>query len=115
MLNEITAQTTELIRQDFALPVQSNTEGPTEQELLDQLSAQIFVMIENELEPLLNLLYRLDIDERDIDRAFNPENPEDVHVSLAKAVLERQKRRVYTKRNYRQPPIVDQDHQDIVI
>jgi hypothetical protein len=34
---------------------------------------------------------------------------------LAKAVLERQKRRVYTKRNYRQPPIVDQDHQDIVI
>ena len=115
MLNEITAQTTALIRKDFDLPVVATNDGPTEQELLDQLSAQIFVMIEKQLEPLLNLLYRLDIDEREIERAFDPENPEPTHRSLAKSVLERQKRRVQTKRNYRQPPIVDQDHQDIVI
>ncbi len=115
MLNEITAQTTALIRKDFDLPVVATNDGPTEQELLDQLSAQIFVMIEKQLEPLLNLLYRLDIDEREIERAFDPENPEPTHLSLAKSVLERQKRRVQTKRNYRQPPIVDQDHQDIVI
>jgi hypothetical protein len=95
-------QTLELLRQDFELPASEDTF--TEEELLDLLADRIAYLIEHRLEFLLSLMYRLDVEEHRINHALSPHCAEPANVALARLVLERQKRRVETKRTYRQEP-----------
>ncbi|MBK8723960.1 MAG: hypothetical protein IPL95_17460 [Saprospiraceae bacterium] len=113
MNNNITQQTTDLIKQDFELS-QINKDGTvTEEQLLDALANDIAYLIENQLEPFLNLMYRLDVDERQIEIALMPGAAEPANILLAKLIIERQKKRIITKMNYKQPIITDKDFQDL--
>ena len=95
--------TTELIAQDFAI---ENVAGQiTEAQLLEILAGQIEVLIEQKMEFLMSLLYRLDIDERKVDFALSPFSPKAPHIAIAELVLERQKLRAFTKMSYK-PPIL---------
>lgn len=98
--------TTELIARDFE--IEGNPEGITEEELFDALASQIAYMIEHRLEFLLSLMYRLDIDERKVEATLSPAAPEMANIGLARLVLDRQKKRVFTKRFYK-PPKLDDD------
>lgn len=60
-------------------------------------------LIENKLEYLLNILYRLDIDEQLINQLFLSSQGEFVNVELANIIFERQEKRLATKRDYPQP------------
>ncbi len=93
-------QLTALVAQDFE-PAQTG-DILTEEQLLDMLSEQIAWMIEHRLEYLMSLMYRLDVDERKVDRALSPLSEEPAHIALAKLVLERQRQRVFTKGHYKQ-------------
>jgi hypothetical protein len=93
-------ETTALILRDFELAEPKSE--MTEQELLDYLADAIGYMIEHKMDFLLSLLYRLDVAERNINEALLPGNPEAANIALAKLVWERQKRRVATKRAYRE-------------
>ncbi len=100
-VTEITAEnaeTTALIVRDFEL---TTPEKPmTEAELLNYLADVIAYMIENRLDYLLSLLYRLDVAEDKINRALMPGNAEDAIVSVARLVIVRHKRRFATKNAY---------------
>ena len=84
-----------LISRDFAL--EEIPKGISEDELLRHLANQIAYMIEYELERLFSLMYTLDIDESKVSMALSPLSSEAPNIALAKIVLERQKKRAYTK------------------
>jgi hypothetical protein len=102
-----TEQVQELIIKDFEL--ESVKEGLTEEELFDILANQIAYMIERQLEMLMSLMYRLDIDEKKVNYALSPFSPDPPNIGIAKLVLERQKQRVFTKAYYKQKPLEDLD------
>jgi hypothetical protein len=94
------AETTALIVRDFELETPDKV--MSEEELLTYLSDVIAYMIERKLDYLLSLLYRLDVSEKSINQALMPGNNEDAHVALARLVIDRQKKRIATKRAYRE-------------
>ncbi len=102
------AQTTKLIVQDFELE-QKKEDTLSEEDLFRLLADQIAYMIEYRLEYLLSLMYRLDIDENQVNDALAPFAPEPANIGLARLVLERQKRRVYTKTHFKQEEKLDDD------
>ena len=105
MTNNFDAQSSEIIVRNFEL-ADANHQAFTEQELFDLLADRIAYMIEHQLEMLLSLMYRLDIDERKINLALSPQrgdiNPEPANIALAHLVMERQKERIATKKQYKQ-------------
>ncbi len=96
-----------LIVKDFEL--ESVEEKLSEEELFNLLANQIAYMIEHQLEMLMSLMYRLDIDENKVNFALSPFAPDPPNIGIAKLVLERQKQRVFTKSFYRQKPLEDMD------
>jgi hypothetical protein len=98
-INAENAETTALIVRDFELTTPQNP--MTEAELLHYLADVMAYMIENRLDYLLSLLYRLDVAEKKINQALMPGHPEDANVALARLVIERQKQRIATKKAYR--------------
>ncbi len=92
-------QTTQLFIQDFRI----NMEPPQleEAELLDMIAEVVGQLMERRFEFLLQTLYRLDVDEEKMRSAFAPSNPEPANLSLAKAILERQKQKVLTRHQYK--------------
>lgn len=102
-----TEQVRALIVKDFEL--ENVEEQLTEEELFDLLADQIAYMIEHQLEMLMSLMYRLDIDEKKVHFALSPYSPEPANIGIATLVLERQKQRVFTKSFYKQKPLDDMD------
>ncbi|HKK73655.1 MAG TPA: hypothetical protein VJ953_01175 [Saprospiraceae bacterium] len=97
--------TTALIRRDFALEAK---EGLIDEEELQRLLAnQIAYMIEHDLEILLSLMYRLDIPEDKVHLALSPLSSEAPNIALAKLVIERQKKRAFTKLKYKPEDLGD--------
>lgn len=101
-----------LINRDFEL-TESEEVYLSEEELLDMLSQRIAFLIENRLEFLLSLMYRLDIDESKVNYALSPIAIEPPHIGLARLVLARQKQRAYTKQHYKPEQLEDMDDWDL--
>ncbi len=97
-----------MIVKDFELASQDE-EIMTEEELFDLLANQIAYLIEHRLEFLLSLMYRLDISEAKVNFALSPFCEEPANRALARLVLERQKKRAFTKRHYKPPKLDDMD------
>ncbi len=76
-------------------------------QLIEIMSRRIEELLSGQFETLMSMMYRLDIDENSIRRALDPANPENPASSLARLIVDRQKRRMATKRKYRQPPLED--------
>ncbi len=108
MESEVLKTTTELITRDFEIE-QSSEDLVSEEQLLDMLAERIAFLIENRMEFLLSLMYRLDVNEAKVHAALSPFAPEPAHIGIAKLVLERQKQRAFTKQHYRQQPLQDID------
>jgi hypothetical protein len=100
---------TTLIRRDFDLATKQATQDISEDELLDLLSDEVAVMIERRLDFLLSLMYRLDIDEAKINRALAPRQAFPANVGLATLILERQKQRIFTKKNIKVTQLENDD------
>jgi hypothetical protein len=107
MSNDTNKETQELIQRDFGLATTHEALG--EDEFFDLLADHVAFMIERNLEELLSLMYRMDINEAMVHRALSPGNPEPANVAIAKLVVERQRQRVETKRQYKQEPLDDLD------
>lgn len=98
--------TKELISRDFeVMETEDNT--ITEAELLRVLSNRVAYMIERELELLLSLLYRLDVEEAKVQMALSPLSSEAPNIAIARLVIERQKQRAFTKLHYKPEDLGD--------
>ncbi len=94
------AETTLLIARDFGL--EGHETPMTEEALLELVANEVAYMIEHRLDFLLSLLYRLDVLEPDINFALSPYCPEPANQALAKLIVDRQKKRILSKRKYKQ-------------
>lgn len=95
---EANRQLATLLSQDF--DITQDVES-SEEDLLWMLVDHLDFLIDNRMEWLLSLMYRMDIDEVKVQAALLPTAPEPANIGLARLILERQKRRVYTKQHYR--------------
>lgn len=106
MADSLFTETRDLIIRDFNLDVKTGLES--EEALLDHLADVIAYYIEkNRLEYLFQILYRLDVDERKMESAFAADNPEPANISLAKAIIQREKQRVKTRREFKSKDPID--------
>ncbi len=87
------------ILQAFEIEI-PEAEAPTEEELFQYLCDRIAWMIEHNMEYLLSLLYRNDVEESKIHFALSRHEPDPANVALAKLVMDRQKQRMATKKLY---------------
>jgi ribosomal protein S3AE len=78
-----------------------------DEDLVTVMSYRIKELMARDFETLMSMMYRLDIDELKIKAALSPHNPAEPSVSLAKIIIERQKKRMDTKRKYTQPSLDD--------
>lgn len=103
-------QTRNLIAQDFELPEQTEPEELVDEAaLLQLLCDRVAWMIDHQMEQLLSLLYRMDIDENMVRAALSPTSLVPPHLGVATLILERQKRRVQTKRAVKVDKLEDID------
>ena len=102
----ILEETTALIVRDLNLT--TPTSIPDEAALLDYLSEVVAHMIAHKLDLLMSTLYRLDVDEKKIQQALLPGQKDSADVALAKLIIERQKKRIETKRAFSVNKIIDE-------
>ena len=107
MSDQFDDRSIQLISSRFELEQDLN--GATEEHLLIALSDRIAWMIEYNMEYLLSLLYRMDVLEVNINQALHPGNPDPANVALAKLIIDRQKLRIQTRKDYKSPDLEDKD------
>ena len=98
----------ELLQQ---LDLEAPEQPPSEVEMFEVLSRRIAQMLDGNLEYLLSILYRMDVDEAEVNRVLHPAAPEAPHRGLTRVVLARQAERNRTMKAYRQPEIEDLDEE----
>src|SRR4051812_4563965 len=95
---------TKLIR-SFALPLQKYFEGEVKEmsmeALKDWLIAEIVKMLMHDMEKLLNILYRIDVNERKVKEAFAQSDPKRIAPELARLIIEREMQKAETRLKYR--------------
>jgi hypothetical protein len=89
----------DLVIRDFELPA-DQLNSPSEEAVFQMLCDRIAWLIEHNMEYLLSLLYRNDVQESKILDALSPINPDPANVALAKLVIERQQQRMETKKGF---------------
>lgn len=72
----------------------------TMEELKQLLSSTIRVMLDNNLEKLVSILYRIDVGQRVTDDIFAENNKEDIAPLLAEAIIQRQIQKIITRKKY---------------
>ena len=89
-----------LINKDFEL--QSTGQVELEEQLLALLQPIIQYMLNREFERLLQICYRIDLDENKLKYILNESDPEQMAVELAEAIIKRQIKKVEIRRKYSQ-------------
>jgi len=108
-MQDLIKKTAQQVVKDFGL--ERVEEEVTEEALLQLLANQVAHYMEYDLEFLFSSMYRLDISEQKVKEALAPSALEAPNISVAKLILERQKKRVQTKHLYKQAPIEDLDEE----
>ena len=98
---------TQLIARDLGM--EAVVEGISEKDLLRLVADQVAFYIENRLETLLSLMYRLDVNQAAVEQALSPMAKRPANEVIAELIVERQKERIRTKQKYKQDPLNDID------
>jgi hypothetical protein len=76
-------------------------------ELLNHIEERVQHFLQYDRGLLLSYMYRLDIEENTIEKALMDQNEEPISLTLAKLILERQIKRMETKKKYGSPPPIE--------
>ncbi len=78
------------------------------QDFIKEVAEKVQFYMENNMELFFNHLYRIDVDEKKVRKVImNPPEDENVYVILAKLIIEREIKRMETKRQYSQDKWID--------
>ena len=94
----ILKQTSAFVQKDFE--VDSIPEDVTEEELLDFLKRYIYDLLDNNMERLFYLMYRLDINEQKVQEALSPKAEKPPHELIAKLIYSREKQKALSRIEY---------------
>ncbi len=70
----------------------------TIEKLKDWLSGEISMLIDRDIQRLMNILYRIDVDEQNTKAAFADNNPA---MRLAELIIKRELQKVKSRKKYR--------------
>ena len=96
-------QTASIVSGSFDLAVENI--DVSEAMLTQVLAERIGEMLEQQPEQLMSLLYRLDVLEEKIRPVMRPDAKDPANIGLARLVIERQKQRIFTKKNVKTEPL----------
>lgn len=65
------------------------------------LSRRIAELLEKNVEKLIHILYRIDVNQKRTDTIFNNPSKDEIVLLLTDAVIERQMQKVHTRRKYK--------------
>jgi hypothetical protein len=88
---------------DNKLSIEQKSDLDTE--FLNSVAFRVAELMESNMELFFNHLYRMDIDERKVHTILNSNSDESVYISIAKIIIERQRKRLETKKKYKQDKI----------
>ena len=74
----------------------------TLEEFKNYLTAKLKFLLEEKFETLVNVLYRIDIDEKRLSELFSAQNKDFIPASLADLIIERQLQKVKLRKLYKQ-------------
>ncbi len=101
--SQIEKQVVQLISRDFYLEKDTFHPVPAgAEEIRDKLKTVIDHLLEKDFERLLNAMYRLDIDESKFKEVLSGVFGNDVSGKLAEIIIERELRKVETRKRYRE-------------
>lgn len=80
----------------------ANNDEDNEESLLRHITERVEYFLQYDRGLLLSYMYRLDIEEKNIVKALENQEDKSVAETLAALILERQKKRVETKKKYGQ-------------
>ncbi len=69
--------------------------------LIENLTIVINDLLDYDMSKLLNILYKIDVNERQLKQILSEEKPENIAHEIAKLVVEREKQKVLTREKYR--------------
>lgn len=79
----------------------------SETELLEAISARVTQLMDSDPGLLFSYLYRLDVDESQLDQIITQPSSEPIAGRIATLILERQKARLRTKSDFDQSPPIE--------
>ncbi|MFN4082489.1 MAG: hypothetical protein ACK4K9_02555 [Bacteroidia bacterium] len=77
-------------------------EFETEAALKNELTNVLIYLLLNNMERLWAILYRIDVNEQKVKGLFDLQNPKDIAPALADLIIERQKQKIESRKNYKQ-------------
>lgn len=69
--------------------------------LLEALTSAVMHLLLHDMEKLLNILYRIDVNEPKVKAAFAQNNPKLIAPTIARLILERELQKAESRRKYR--------------
>ncbi len=93
--------------QTFGLPVKENLHSYTE--LLEDLSYHINHLITNDFTALIQLLYRLDVNEEQLRKLLKQQTNEPAANAIAKLIIERQQMKMQMKASFKKDENIPED------
>jgi hypothetical protein len=96
-MSEVVKITRELLSKEFGLN-QAMVAAEFEQRLQERL---VYLML-NDMEGLLQLLYRIDVNEQKVKAAFAQSTPQDIAPELAKLIIDRMRQKAETRVRYQE-------------
>lgn len=106
---ELLQQTTGFVIQEFGMEI-DQPDQITEEQLRDMLGECVLYWIEHNLEHLFAILYRLDVDEPSVHRAFAPQAVEPANLVIAQLIIDREKEKIYSRKKYSNLHDSDEDY-----
>lgn len=86
----------------WELPVTSDDTNTTYNSLFQLVKTQVVEWLQYDMDKLVNSLYRLDIREKDVQKAFEATKMEDIADGLTKLILNREVEKYYSRKQYRE-------------
>lgn len=99
------SQALSLVQKDFKLDGSSINElpSPSFEEVLVYLEGAISHLLDHDFERLLQIMYRIDIDENRFKEVLQSEESKEIAAKLARMVLDRELEKVRTRAEYKVP------------
>jgi hypothetical protein len=74
---------------------------PTYENVLEVLTSSVMYLLLNDMEKLLNILYRIDVNEPKVKAAFAQNNPKLIAPTIAQLILDRELQKAESRRKYK--------------
>ena len=71
------------------------------EELKKYLASKIDIMLDEKYDLLINLLYRIDIDDKKIEEVFSKEKRDNIPALIASLIIERQLQKIHYRKLYK--------------